>query len=82
VYTRGDGRGVGDKDEQEKLSHAQRDSMYKDCPHVASRRSANPIQLIVSLSSDGNDDEDEGYLGACVANSAVARAVRPWYTWV
>jgi hypothetical protein len=21
-------------------------------------------------------------LGACVANSAVARAVRPWYSWV
>ena len=56
--------------------------MYKDCPHVASHRSANPIRLIVSLSSDGNDDEDEGYLGACVANSAVARAVCPWYTWV
>ena len=53
--------------------------MYKDCPHVASRRSANHIQLIVSLLSDGNDDEDEGYLGACVANSAVARAVCPWY---
>jgi|APGre2960657468_1045069.scaffolds.fasta_scaffold44641_2 hypothetical protein len=65
VDTRGDGRGVGNKDDQEKLTHAQRDSMYKDCPHVASRRSANPIQLIVSLLSEGNNDEDEVTRSLC-----------------